>query len=42
MSKNKIRFVCDYGFSPLGGLGLHIYVYVNDKLSKHFFVKDRE
>jgi len=39
--KSKIRFVCDYGFSPFGGLGLHFYVYENDKLIKHLFQKDR-
>jgi hypothetical protein len=40
--KSKVRIVSDYGFSPFGGLGLHFYIYENDKLIKHLFQKDRQ
>jgi hypothetical protein len=41
-TKSKVSIVTDYGFSPLGGLGLHFYIYENDKLIKHLFQKDIE
>jgi hypothetical protein len=40
--KTAIRIISDYGFSPLGGLGLHFYIYQDNKLIKHLFIKDRE
>ena len=41
-AEDKVIIVSDYGFSPFGGLGLHIYIYVNNKLLKDYFIKDRE